>query len=145
MPSRYSKAFYLENLKMLSDVFLYARKNGLVKLEPDVDEPAKSQLFGKFPKFLKDHHAVHFFCDTLRMAISGGVQPFDLDQMMELDMDVHHHEASAPITALNTMADALPGLELWLRYWELSSPWARWVDHRKRSVTKLPQHWWEPS
>ncbi len=109
-PSRYSKTFYLENLKMLSDVFMYARKNGLVKLEPDVEEPDKSPLFGKFPKFLKDHHAVQFFCDTLRMAISGGVQPFDLDQMMELDMDVHHHEASAPITALNTMADALPGL-----------------------------------
>ncbi len=110
LPSRYSKGFYLENLKMLSDVFLYARKNGLVKLEPDVEEPSKSQLFAKFPKFLKDHHALHFFCDTLRMAISGGIAPFDLDQMMELDMDVHHHEASAPVAALTTMADALPGL-----------------------------------
>ena len=109
-PSRFSKQFYLENLKMLSDLFNYARKNGLVKLESDLDEPAKSQLFTKYPKFLKDHHALDFVCDTLRMSISGGVSPFDLDQMMELDMDVHHHEASEPVTALSTVADALPGL-----------------------------------
>ena len=110
LPSRFSKAFYLENLKMLNEIFSYARKNGLVKLEPDVEEPNKSALFAKFPKFVKDHHALHFFCDTLRMAISGGVQPFDLDQMMELDMDVHHHEATAPVAALTTVADSLPGL-----------------------------------
>src|ERR1700712_643580 len=85
MPSRYSKNFYLEQLKMLSDVFVYARKNGLVKLESDVEDPSKSPVFSKYPKFVKDHHAIHFFCDTLRMAISGGVPPFDLDQMMELD------------------------------------------------------------
>ena len=110
LPSRYSKAFYLENLKLLNDVFAYARKNGLVKLETDVEEPDKSQLFGKYPKFVKDHHARDFVCDTLRMAISGGVNPFDLDQMMELDMEVHHHEASVPSTALTTVADSLPGL-----------------------------------
>jgi chemotaxis protein MotA len=53
---------------------------------------------------------VHFVCDTLRMAISGGVPAFDLDTMMEMDMEVHHHEATQPITALSTVADALPGL-----------------------------------
>ncbi len=110
LPSRYSKGFYLENLKMLSDLFQYARKNGLVKLEGDVEEPEKSSIFSKYPKLLKDHHALAFVCDTLRMAISGGVAPFDLDQMMELDMDVHHQEASAPVAALSSLADALPGL-----------------------------------
>ena len=69
--SPYSKAFYLEQLKMLFDVFNYARKNGLVKLEADVEDPDKSQLFTKYPKFIKNHHAVHFVCDTLRMSISG--------------------------------------------------------------------------
>ena len=53
---------------------------------------------------------MHFVCDTLRMSISGGVPAFDLDQMMEMDMDVHHHEASVPVAALTTVADALPGL-----------------------------------
>ncbi len=108
--SRYTKAFYLENLKMLSELFQYARKHGMAKLENDVEEPAKSAVFQKYPKFLKDHHALHFTCDTLRMSLSGVVGPFELDQMMELDMEVHHHEASAPVAALTSVADALPGL-----------------------------------
>jgi len=104
------KAFYLENLKMLYDLFTYARKNGLPKLEADMDNPEKSAVFSKHPKFLKDHHAVHFLCDTLRMFISGGIEPYELDQLMELDMEVHHQEAHDPITALSTTADSLPGL-----------------------------------
>jgi len=108
--SRFTKEFYLENLKMLNELFQTARKQGLMKLESDVEDPEKSTIFGKYPKFLKDHHAVHFVCDTLRMSISGGVGAFDLDQMMESDMEVHHHEASAPVQALSTMADSLPGL-----------------------------------
>ena len=107
---KYSKASYLETLKMLNDLFVYARKNGMVKLEEDVEKPEKSPIFSKYPKFLADHSAVHFMCDTLRMAISGGVPAFDLDQMMELDMEVHHQEASRPVSALSTVADALPGL-----------------------------------
>lgn len=69
--SPYNAAFYLEQLKMLNDVFVYARKHGMAKLESDLDEPEKSQVFSKYPKFLADHHALHFFCDTVRMAISG--------------------------------------------------------------------------
>jgi chemotaxis protein MotA len=110
LPSRYGKKFYLEHLKMLNELFMSARKNGMVKLEADIEEPAKSQIFNKYPKFLKDHHALAFLCDTLRMSITGGVSPFDLDQMMELDMEVHHHEKAAPVAALTTVADALPGL-----------------------------------
>jgi chemotaxis protein MotA len=108
--SKYNKAFYLESLKMLNDIFAYARKNGLPKLEPDMDDPHKSQIFAKYPKFLKDHHAVDFVCDSLRMFISAGTDPFDLDQMMELDMEVHHRESGLPIAALSSTADALPGL-----------------------------------
>jgi chemotaxis protein MotA len=108
--SPYTKAAYLETLKMLSDLFMVARKNGMVKLEEDIENPEKSQVFSKYPKFLANHHAVAFVCDTLRMSISGGVQAFDLDQMMEMDMDVHHQELSVPVGALSTVADALPGL-----------------------------------
>ncbi len=108
--NKFSKEFYLENLKMLNEVFSYARKSGMAKLEGDVEEPLKSPLFSKYKSFVKDHHAVYFICDTLRMSISGGVGPFELDQMMELDMEVHHSEAAAPVNALNTMADSLPGL-----------------------------------
>jgi chemotaxis protein MotA len=82
----------------------------MVKLEEDVEEPEKSPVFSKYPNFLADHHAVDFICDTLRMSISGGVPAFELDQLMEADMEVHHEDAAQPVTALTTVADALPGL-----------------------------------
>jgi chemotaxis protein MotA len=108
--SKFGKAQYLETIKMMYELFSRARKEGLMALEADSDAPDKSPVFSKYPKFLKNHHALAFVCDTLRMAAGGGVEPFDVDQMMELDMDVHHHDASQPIAALSTMADALPGL-----------------------------------
>jgi chemotaxis protein MotA len=108
--NKFNKAFYLEHLKMLNDLFMFARKNGLPKLEDDVDDPEKSAVFSKYPKFLANHEAVSFICDTLRIFISAGADPFDLDQMMELDMDVHAHETHQPHAALSATADALPGL-----------------------------------
>lgn len=108
--SKYSKQRYLDSLKMLFQIFNKARKAGLVGIESDIEEPEKSPLFAKYPDFMHNHHARDFVCDTLRMAITGGATPFDVDQMMELDMDVHHHSATAPVTALSTVADALPGM-----------------------------------
>jgi chemotaxis protein MotA len=108
--SKYSKQRYLDALKMLFQVFNKARKAGLVGIESDIEEPEKSPLFSKFPDFIHNHHARDFVCDTMRMAITGGATPFDVDQMMELDMEVHHASASQPAGALSTMADALPGL-----------------------------------
>ena len=107
---KYTKAYYTDQIKMLNEIFSHARKNGMVKLEADVEEPEKSQLFNKYPKFVKDHHALFFLTDTIRTAISGGIGNFELDQMMEADMEVHHHEKQAPVAALTTVADALPGL-----------------------------------
>lgn len=108
--SKYTKAVYMEYLKMLFQLFSRARKEGLMALEADSDNPEQSPVFSQYPKFLKDHHVEHFVCDTIRMAAGGGIEPFDVDQMMELDMDVHHHEAGQPVAALSTMADSLPGL-----------------------------------
>lgn len=108
--SRHNKALYLETLKMLNALFLSARKNGATKLEADVEDPHKSDTLNKFPGFLHDHHAVDFLCDTIRMSVSGQMDPLALDQMMELDMEVHHHEALEPIGALSAVADSLPGL-----------------------------------
>lgn len=107
---RFSKEFYLNTLKMLNDIFARGRKGGLVSLESDVEEPEKSEVFKKYPELLKNHHALHFICDTLRMAMTGGISPFELDQLIEVDLDVHHKEQSRPVNALTNVADALPGL-----------------------------------
>src|SRR5260370_11507444 len=58
----YSKAFYLESLKMVYELFTYARKAGTAKLEEEIDAPEKGAVLSKYPKFLKSHHAVHFLC-----------------------------------------------------------------------------------
>ncbi len=108
--SKYSTEHYINSLKMMYELLQKARKEGLVALETDIEEPDKSPLFSKYEGFVKDHHAVAFVCDTMRMAVSGGVEVFDLDQMLEVDMDVHHHGATEPVASLSTMADSLPGL-----------------------------------
>lgn len=108
--SRFDKACYLDSLRMLFDIFQLARKSGMAKLEEEVENPSKSQLFSKYPKLTKDHHVLHFICDTLRTAAAGVVSPHDLDLMLENDIDVHHHEAGAPARSLTTIAEALPGL-----------------------------------
>src|ERR1700693_2685142 len=108
--SKYGEKRYVDSLKMMYELLQKARKEGLVALETDIEDPDKSPLFTKYADFVKDHHAVAFVCDTMRMAVSGGVEVFDLDQMLDADMEVHHHEAREPVAALSTMADALPGL-----------------------------------
>jgi chemotaxis protein MotA len=108
--SKFTKQRYLDSLKMMYDLLNKARRDGLVALETDIEEPEKSPVLSQYPAFLKDHHVRDFVCDTMRMAVTGGIEPFDVDQMMEVDMEVHHHGATQPIAALSTMADSLPGL-----------------------------------
>ena len=107
--SKFTKQRYLNSLKMVYELLNKARREGLMALENDVEQPEKSPVFSKYPDFLKDHHVLAYFCDTMRMAISG-VEAFDLDQLLDLDLEVHHHDASQPITSLSTTADSLPGL-----------------------------------
>src|SRR5450755_4226947 len=107
--SKYNKKRYMDSLKTIYDLLNKARREGLMALETDIEDPAKSAVLSKNPAFIKDHHVRDFFCDSMRMAISG-TEAFDLDQILELDMEVHHHQSSIPIASLSTMADSLPGL-----------------------------------
>jgi chemotaxis protein MotA len=107
--SKFTKQLYLDLLKTMYEFLNKARKEGLMSLETDVEEPEKSPILSKNAALIKDHHVRDFLCDTMRMAITG-VEPFDLDQLLELDLEVHHNDASQPVSALSTMADSLPGL-----------------------------------
>ena len=101
---------YLSTLKMMYGLLQKARRGGMLTIESDVEKPDASPVFQPFPEFVKDHHVRDFVCDTMRMVITGGVDAFDMDQMMDLDMEVQHHSTEEPVTALSTMADSLPGL-----------------------------------
>jgi chemotaxis protein MotA len=108
--SPYNKIYYLNSLKALADVFNYGRKNGLQKLETDIENPKQSQLFSQHKVFTSNHHALDFVCDTLRTSIAGGIGNFELEQCMEADIDIMKHELESPVSALKEVADALPGL-----------------------------------
>jgi chemotaxis protein MotA len=107
--SKFGKQVYIDSLRMMYQLLNKARKDGLLALEADVEDPAKSAIFSKNPILVNNPQVCAFVCDSLRMAITG-VDAFDLDQMLDLDLEVHHQDALQPTLALSTTADALPGL-----------------------------------
>ena len=107
--SKFSQKRYFDLLKTLYELLTKARKDGIMALEADVDKPESSGILSKNQALLKDHHALTFLCDSIRMSITG-FEVFELDQLLDLDLEVHHEDSAQPIAALTTMADALPGL-----------------------------------
>lgn len=109
-PSVFSRALYLDALKLIYELFQTARKDGLVAIEPHIEAPEKSAIFKRYPTVLAQHHAVVFFCDSLRLVLLGSVPSYDLESLMDSDIDVHHEEEAKPVSALAKVADALPGI-----------------------------------
>jgi chemotaxis protein MotA len=108
-PDPYGSATYDELLKMLYDLFMLARREGMVALEQHAERPNDSDFFKQFPIFMGNHHAVEFLTDTLKVIITGTVQPMDLAEMMDIDIDAHHKDSSRIPSALQTTGDAMPG------------------------------------
>jgi chemotaxis protein MotA len=106
--SKYTKAVYMESLMMQYEVYVNIKKGGLLAMEQDVNDPHSSNIFKKYPTMLTDHHAMDFFCDSMKLLINGSAKIDEIDQVMDMDLDIHHVESAAPGTALNTMADSLP-------------------------------------
>jgi len=104
------KSGYLELLGLLYSIFSKIRKEGLISIEADIENPEKSPLFLKYKAVMSNHHAVGFLCDNLKVIISTNVPPHELDALMELETETHHHEALTPAHNIARVADALPGL-----------------------------------
>ncbi|MBI2381916.1 MAG: flagellar motor stator protein MotA [Gammaproteobacteria bacterium] len=108
-PSRYTKALYLELLALLHDIFNKIRREGLIAIENDIEDPHNSPIFAKYPMIVKDHHAVEFIADYLRIMVVGDMAAHELDALMEQELDGHHQEAALVPTAISKVADGLPG------------------------------------
>jgi len=108
--SKFDRAAYTELLLLQYEVYINAKKGGLTSLEADVNEPGKSAIFSKYPKFLTNHHAAEFFQDAMRMLINGAAKPEELENAMDLELETHHEEGSKIPAMVNKVADALPGL-----------------------------------
>ena len=106
--SKYSKARYMELMALLYDILQKARKEGLMAIEKDVEDPHNSALFKKYATVGSDHHVVEFVTDYLRMMVSGNLNPHEIESLMDSEIETHHHEAHAPAAAIGRLAGALP-------------------------------------
>ena len=106
--SQYTKDRYMELLAMLYEILQKARKEGLMAIESDVENPDASPLFQKYPTVGTDHHVVEFVTDYLRMMVSGNLNAHEIEALMDSEIDTHHQEEHAAVAALQRMAGALP-------------------------------------
>ena len=109
-PSAYSKEDYNELLSMLFTVFKLARTKGWLALETHIENPHESDLFGQFPKFQHNHHAIIFLCDYLRIISLGNENPFQLEALMDQEIETIEHHEGHPGHAVQGMADGIPAL-----------------------------------
>jgi chemotaxis protein MotA len=109
-PSPFNKSLYLEALKLMFELFQAARRDGLVAIEAHIEAPEKSAIFKKYPGVLNQHHGVTFLCDSLRLVLVGSVPPYDLEALMDSEIDVHHEQEAMPVSALQKVSDSLPGI-----------------------------------
>ncbi len=109
---KYKKDDYLELLSLLYTLFRLAKTKGNLALEQHVENPEESELFAKFPKFMSNHHAVEFLCDYLRMVTLGTENAHEVAELMDEELDTHHHEDAQLSDAVQGMADALPALDI---------------------------------
>ncbi|MFN0184117.1 MAG: flagellar motor stator protein MotA [Aquabacterium sp.] len=106
--SKYSKARAMELLALLYDILQKARKEGLMSIEKDVEDPHSSPLFQKYATVGNDHHVTEFITDYLRMMVSGNLNAHEIESLMDSEIETHHHEAHAPAAAIARLAGALP-------------------------------------
>lgn len=105
-----SKKEYLELLQMMFQLFQIFRKDGPQAVERHIEEPEKSEIFKQYPTFLKNHHAVDFLCDTMKITLSADLSQYDVDDLLNDDIKVIHEEEHTAQHAINAIAEALPGL-----------------------------------
>ncbi len=107
--SKYNKMLYMELLSLLYDLFQKIRKEGLIAIEGDIEDPKASAIFTKYKLIMKDHHAVEFICDYLRLMVVGDMSAHELGDLMDAELETHHVEAMLPSSALSKVNDGLPG------------------------------------
>ena len=106
--SKFTKALYIDLLSMLYEVLAKVRKEGLMSIESDVENPEASPIFSKYPNIQHDHHAMEFLTDYMRMMVGGNLNAFEIENLMDNEIETHHHEGEVPIHALAKLADGLP-------------------------------------
>lgn len=106
--SKYNKAFYVDALAMLFEILGKVRKEGLMSIEGDIENPDSSPIFSKYPNLVHDHHVMEFTCDYLRMMVGGNLNTMEIESLMDVELEIHHHEAAEPGHSVANVAGAVP-------------------------------------
>jgi len=105
---KYSKDAYMELMALLYELLTKVRKEGLMSIEGDVEKPEESPIFTKYPKIVADHHVVEFITDYLRIMVSGNLNAMEIENLMDVELETHHHEAMISSHVIAKLADGLP-------------------------------------
>jgi chemotaxis protein MotA len=105
-----SKGDYFDLLKLLYEVLMLGRRNGLIALEEHVMEPSKSTIFQKYPSLLNHPERLNFLCNSLKPIIDGKIKPDQLESLMNAEIESKEQEAEHPVHILNLVGDSLPGI-----------------------------------
>jgi len=106
--SAYNKAYYVDVLALMYELLAKVRKEGLMSIEGDIENVESSPVFSKYPGFMSDHHAVEFLTDYLRMMVGGNLNAFEIENLMDMEIETHHHEAHGPAHIMSKVADSTP-------------------------------------
>ncbi len=106
--SKYTREMYMELMSLLFDVLSKVRKEGLMSIEGDIEAPEASPLFSKYPLVLADHHIIEFMADYLRLMVSGNMDAFQIENLMDNEIETHHHEGAVPAHVIAKLGDGLP-------------------------------------
>lgn len=106
--SKYTKALYMELMTLLFEILSKVRKEGLMSIESDIDSPEESAIFSKYPAVLKDHHLTEFMTDYLRLMVSGNMDAFQIENLMDNEIETHHTEGEIPVHCIAKLGDGFP-------------------------------------
>jgi chemotaxis protein MotA len=106
--AKYTKNSYMELMALMYELLGKVRKEGLMSIEGDVERPEESPIFAKYPTVMADHHVIEFMTDYLRIMVSGNLNAMEIENLMEVEIETHHHEALVPAHVVAKMGDAMP-------------------------------------
>ncbi len=105
---KYTKALYMDLMALLYDLLAKVRKEGLMSIEGDVETPAESPIFAHYPNILANHHVVEFITDYLRLMVGGNLNAFEIENLMDNEIETHHQEGEVPVHCISKMGDGMP-------------------------------------
>ncbi|WP_096663687.1 flagellar motor stator protein MotA [Polaromonas sp. AET17H-212] len=106
--ARYTKALYMELMSLLFEILTKVRKEGLMSIEGEIEKPEESPIFSKYPGVMGEPHTLEFIVDYLRLMVSGNMDAFQIENLMDNEIETHHSEGEVPVHCIAKMGDAMP-------------------------------------